>query len=1110
MDKNAIKRYAMWAREELIKRVSTKALEYGISEKSVLDESANAVGERILTSIEKSQRTALITKIKENGFEHTIEEVAYTWFNRFIALRFMEVNGYLPSKVRVFTDEENNFKPQILDEAIHMELDGLNLELVMTLKEENKTDELYKYLLITQCNALHGALPQMFAKANVNYDYTLLLFPDNIRLTGSVIEQMITIIPEDDWKDEVEIIGWLYQFYNTELNALVYDGKMSKSRIEKELLPAATTMYTPDWAIKYMVENSLGRIAVEKLNINPVQMGWKYYLPEAEQTVEVQEQLKIINGDKKDFKLEELKLIDPCMGSGHILVYAFDLLMQIYENQGYTIRDAVSSIIENNLYGLDISERAYQLAYFAIMMRARKYDRRFFSRDIAPQIYCPQGYEDGKEYGSIIKINELEEMPQEKEEITLFSKDYSQELNDWNFRRLVCQKYDVVITNPPYLGNSRFSPKLDKYIKENYVDVKSDLSAVMLKKAVDDMCKVDGYVSFITTSSWMFLSSFEKLRKYLLTNCCFTSIVDFGTELFDGKVGHNPIVAWVNRKTNINTNFIGVRLVDYCYSRRDEKEPEFFNNKNHYVAQQENFSKIPGSPIAYWVSEKFISNFKNGTNLKEFSTNMTAGNKTAENERFLRRIWEINSHKLNNMWVKYAKGGSFRKWYGNIDFVIDWSDTAKARYKQNPSACVVNDIYQFKKGFTYTDLTSKAFSCRLLLSDMLFDMSGPGVLFENDNLNYTMGIFNSNVANNYFMTLNTTFHFKLNDLIRIPIIINETKKEQIDQLVTQNISISKTDWDAFETSWDFEKHPLLNGESIKSAFENWENDCNDRFNTLKANEEELNRIFIEIYGLEDELTPEVLEKDVTVRKADLARDIKSFISYAVGCMFGRYSLDVDGLAFAGGDFDESKYITYKADKDNIIPICDDEYFEDDIVGKFIEFVKVVYGETTLEENLAFIAQALGSKGTAREVIRNYFLNGFYADHCKMYQKRPIYWQVESAGSSSGSKQNGFKALIYMHRYEQDTMARMRTDYVHEQQGRYRTAIADLEHRIAGVGASEKIKLSKQLTKLKDQETETRLFEEKIHHLADQMIRIDLDDGVKNNYEIFKDVVSKIK
>ena len=1169
MDKNAIKKFAVWARTELIARVSLKGVEYGITEDNIEDANADSVGGKVLTADEKKQRQALIAEINDKGYKQVMEEVAYTWFNRFSALRFMEVNGYLPSHVRVFTDEENNFKPQIITEAIHLDLDGLDMERVYELKDAEKTEELYKYLLIVQCNALNKILPGMFQKIA---DYTELLLPDNLLREGSVIQQMIELIPEDDWKDAVQIIGWLYEAYNTEKNELVYDGNMSKSRISKDLLPAATTIFTPDWSVRYMVENSLGRLWLEGHpdvkeqllpteeeqsafvagNRTPEDTKWHYYLEEAEQEPEVQVQLSEIRKEYAALTPDQLKVIDPCSGSGHILVYMFDVLMKIYESYGYTTREAVASIVENNLYGLDIDDRAAQLAYFAVMMKARQYDRRFFNRGIQPHVYaivesnyvdkfamdyfCNRDMKltaamdtiiselhDAKEYGSILTVTPqdwsalYDRFAEITEDINMFRETALRELLPLvQVAEALSQKYDAVVTNPPYLGNARFSPLLDKYVKDNYADVKTDLSMVMFKKMLSKNIKKDGFIAFITTSSWMFLSSFEKLRTFMFEYSSIESIVDFGTELFEGKVGHNPIVAWVNRKSHIAHGITGIRLVDYCYSRRNEKEKEFFNEKNHHYSDQTNFSKIPGSPVAYWVSERTIDSFQKGILADIADTKQ--GFATGNNNHFLKFWQEVawNTVGLNcdsretakeslKKWFPTNKGGSYRRWYGNNIYLANWENDGQ-EMRAFSGSVIRNPQYYFKQGITWSSLSSGGLSMRFSPKGFIFESKGSMCYFKNDcNLFYILALMNTKVVDSMLKILAPTLDYHEGPMSKVPVVIDLEQKDLIDERAKECIDICKLDWDSFETSWDFKHHPLLRKvPTIAEAFDQWQAECDSRFNQLKANEEELNLIFIDIYGLQEELTPEVEDKDVTVRKADLSRDIRSFISYAVGCMFGRYSLDVDGLAYAGGEWDTSRYASFAVDKDNIIPICDDEYFEDDIVGLFVEFVKNVYGANTLDENLKFIADALGGKGQPKDVIRNYFLNDFYSDHCKVYQKRPIYWLFDSG------KKNGFKALIYMHRYQPDTIARIRTDYVHEQQARYRTAIADLEQRIANASTGERVKLNKKLTTLQAQGTEIRTYEEKIHHLADQMISINLDDGVKKNYAIFQDVLAKIK
>lgn len=1175
MDKNAIKKFAVWARTELIARVSLKGVEYGITEDNIEDVNADSVGGKVLTADEKKQRQALIAEIKDKGYKQVMEEVAYTWFNRFSALRFMEVNGYLPSHVRVFTDEENTFKPQIIAEAIHLDLDGLDMEKVYELKEAEKTEELYKYLLIVQCNALNKILPGMFQKIS---DYTELLLPDNLLRDGSVIQQMIELIPEDDWKDAVQIIGWLYQYYNSEKKDDVFAALKKNVKITKENIPAATQLFTPDWIVRYMVENSLGRLwleghpdAKEQLlpteeeqsayvagNRDPEDTKWHYYLEETEQEPEVQAQLAEIRKEYAVLTPDQLKVIDPCAGSGHILAYMFDVLMKIYESYGYTTREAVASIVENNIYGLDIDDRAAQLAYFAIMMKARQYDRRFFSRGIQPHVhaivesnhvdkfaveyFCNGDMKltvamdtiigelhDAKEYGSILTVTSqdwsvlYDRFAEITEDINMSRETALRELLPLVLAaEVLAQKYDVVTTNPPYMGSSGMSTKLSDYVKKYYPDSKSDLFAVFIEHC-GQMAKKNGYQAMITQHAWMFLSSFEKLRIKLL-NADIVNLAHLGARAFE-EIGGEVVqtTSFVMRKSYISDyNGKYCRLIEP--TTQQGKEDMFLAKENRYVADQSNFSKIPGSPVAYWVSKPVYQAFDNEKIGKyAISDGQT---KTGNNDKYLRMLWEVPVSEIGKgkHWILHAKGGSFRRWYGNIDTLIDWSDSAREHYRKDRVARIAPEYICFRNGICWTLISSnKLHGFRLLQDNSTFNLAAPSVFFNDDRMMfYILGYLNSKFSQEIIALLNPTLNTNISDITSQPLCYGKLPEQEncVIDLVKNNIAISKNDWDAFETSWDFQHHPLLRKVPTSAeAFDQWQTECDDRFNQLKANEEELNRIFIDIYGLQDELTPEVEDKDVTVRKADLGRDIRSFISYAVGCMFGRYSLDVDGLAYAGGEWDKvnsseggregtlgcaSKYASFPADKDNIIPICDDEYFEDDIVGLFVEFVKTVYGAETLDENLKFIADALGGKGQPKDVIRNYFLNDFYADHCKIYQKRPIYWLLDSG------KKNGFKALIYMHRYQPDTIARIRTDYVHEQQARYRTAIADLEQRIANVSTGERVKLNKKLTALQAQDTEIRTYEEKIHHLADQMISIDLDDGVKKNYAIFQDVLAKIK
>ncbi len=942
-------------------------------------------------------------------------------------------------------------------------------------------------------------------------------------------------------------------------------------KITKENIPAATQLFTPDWIVRYMVENSLGRLWLEGHpdvkeqllpteeeqsayaagNRDPEDTKWHYYLEEAEQEPEVQAQLAEIRKEYAALTPNQLKVIDPCSGSGHILAYMFDVLMKIYESYGYTTREAVASIVKNNLYGLDIDDRAAQLAYFAVMMKARQYDRRFFSRGIQPHVYAIvesnhvdkfavdyfcngdmklttamdtiiKELHDAKEYGSVLTVTPqdwsalYDRFAEITEDINMSRETALRELLPLvQVAEALAQKYDVVVTNPPYMGASNMNLKLNEFIKNNYADYKSDFFSAFVIHA-SQMTKQSGYCGFFTPYVWMFIQSYEKMRNYLYNQATIETLIQFEYSAFEEATV--PVCTFAFQNRHVQKKGCYLRLVDFRGGMEVQRQKTLEAIKNHdcgfyYEQNTDNFSIIPGSPVAYWASTKMLEAFQTGN---KFAGETKKGVLTGDNNTYLRLWHEVNIGKIgfelyshaemidsSMKWFPVTSGGEKRRWYGNFDTIVNLENDG-ADIKANVKNYRLRDSqYYMLEAITWTEISSSIFTCRYVPKGILFGNGGPVSFFFNKKLMYHLALLNSKVAMEILGYLAPTINYGPEQINRIPIVYSN--EDEVNQLTKWNILLSQTDWDSFETSWDFQHHPLLRKvPTIAEAFDQWQAECDDRFNQLKANEEELNRIFIDIYGLQDELIPEVEDKDVTVRKADLGRDIRSFISYAVGCMSGRYSLDVDGLAYAGGEWDASKYASFAADKDNIIPICDDEYFEDDIVGLFVEFVKTVYGADTLDENLKFIADALGGKGQPKDVIRNYFLSDFYSDHCKIYQKRPIYWLFDSG------KKNGFKALIYMHRYQPDTIARIRTDYVHEQQARYRTAIVDLEQRIANASAGERVKLNKKLTTLQAQDTEIRTYEEKIHHLADQMISIDLDDGVKKNYAIFQDVLAKIK
>ena len=1144
MNKTAIKNFSIWARNKLIDDIRYRAGLLGISDegiKAALPQSTKdtefydiGTGSPYSISGEAvSQRRKLVEAIHEKerksdyptAYKYIVEEVAYTWFNRLIAIRFMEVNDYLPSHIRVLSSDSGKLEPDLVTTPFDAELSfsADEEQMVMGLKRDNQIDELFRLLFIKQCNTLNEILPGLFEKTN---DYTELLLSVSVIDQDGVVYRLTHDIEEDDFNIEkggqVEIIGWLYQYWNTEPKDAVF-GRPSGQKIKKEEIPAATQLFTPDWIVRYMVENSLGRLWVEGHPNDELKTNWNYYLDEAEQEPTVQVQLAEIRKEYAALNLEDIKCIDPCMGSGHILCYLFDVLMQIYESQGYSQRDAAQSIVQHNLYGLDIDKRATQLAYFSVMMKARQYDRRFFSRDLQPMVYSTTGDEEGENFGSLVMVDDPGEMPADPQTVFEFA-DYEQRLDAWNYRCLLAQKYHVVVTNPPYMAVSNGNGQLQDYVKKNFPDSKADLFAVFIERCGQLVGK-NGYQAMITQHAWMFLSSFEKLRAKLQT-ADTVNMAHLGPRAFE-EIGGEVVqtTSFVLRKSHIK-DYKGTycRLVEP--TTQQGKEDMFLSRENRYAAQQDNFSKIPGAPVAYWLTTNAFSAFQYDT--LDCIVDASVGIQTGDNEKFVHFWWEIvhqeicfsakvcgDSHQARK-WFPYNKGGEYRKWSGNDYHVVLWKNDGE---EIKASSILTGHHYQqysdelkFKPLITWSRITTGTPAFRYKPSGYLSDMAGFCIYTKGTNLKSVIALCNSAVANYYLSVLAPTLNIMTGQVLALPFSSEIVNRTGLISNVDFCIDLVKKDWDSFETSWDFKRHPLVeyrhsvskaqidldwNNISyyLKAAYEAWEYQCQLRFDTLKVNEEELNRIFIDIYGLQNELTPEVEDKDVTVRKADLGLDVRSLLSYAVGCMFGRYSLDADGLAYAGGEWDASKYSTFLPDADGILPITDEEYLEDDIVTLLCAWLKKVYGADTLEENLDFIAKALGNKGaTSREVIRNYFLKDFFADHCKIFQKRPIYWLFDSG------KQNGFKALIYLHRYTPDTIGNVRIDYLHRMQRVYENEIDRMQDMIEHSKNPREVAASaKRKEKLQKQLKECREYDEKISHLALSRIELDLDDGVKVNY-----------
>ncbi len=875
MDKNAIKRYAVWARRELISRVTQRAALFEITEEKITDASADSVRGRVLSSSEKRQRQALIARIRAKDFKQVMEEIAYTWFNRFIALRFMEVNQYLPSHVRVFTDDEGAFRPQILSEAIDLELDGLDKGKVYALKTANDDDALFKYLIIVQCNALSEILPGMFQRIE---HYTELLFPDNLLRAGSVIEQMVTSIPEADWTDQVQIIGWLYQYYNTEPKDQVFADLKKNIKITKEKIPAATQLFTPDWIVRYMVENSLGRLWVEghpaaKEKFLPehkedgsvrVEEGrWNYYLEEAEQEPEVQAQLAQIRKGYAAMTPEQLRVIDPCCGSGHILVYLFDVLVQIYEDYGYTAREAASSIIRHNLWGLDIDERAAQLSYFSVMMKARQYDRRFFSRGLQPHViaiaesnsadreavdYFCKGdaglrlametilgeLRDAKEYGSILTCTKqdwdalYERFGEVYDEISLHRDDALALLPLVRTAEALSQQYDVVVTNPPYMGSSGMSGKLSEFVKKNYPDSKSDLFAVFIERC-GQMTGKHGFQAMITQHSWMFLSSFEKLRAKLQV-VDIVNMAHLGARAFE-EIGGEVVqtTSFVLQRSHIK-EYAG----NYCRliepTTQQGKEELFLAGKNRYTTKQKKFSIIPGAPFAYWVSPKMFGDFIEGVQLRDIAT-PKQGVATTDNNRFVRFWTEVSFQRIGFgfnsparaeisgfKWFPFNKGGEYNKWYGNRLYVVNYQNDGKEikenvlrkyPYLKTPDFVVKNAGYYFRECISWSKISLSNICFRFYEDGFIFSDAGMAMFIDKNKLYPIFGLLNSKVAFEVLQIIAPSTNFESGHMEKIPVLSAVFEQNRIAQIVQDSIQESKEDWDSFETSWDFKRHPLV-------------------------------------------------------------------------------------------------------------------------------------------------------------------------------------------------------------------------------------------------------------------------------------------------------------
>ena len=1204
MDKGSLKFFATESRKDLLEKMKNKLAVFGITSKGIRElEEKQKMGSEIEingTLYPRKSYDSLCSRYKVLGYEQLLEESAYTWFNRLVAFAFMEINNYIDE--RIVFNSGDRIEPEILDNYYEFdffqELDEESQNEINDLKEKNRVDsleKLYSILVEEKCYELSKIMPFMFEKRG---SYSDILFPDGVLARGSFLEKLrdeFRKVIEKNEEDEeivpVEIIGWLYQYYNSDLKDEVFADLKKNKKITKEKIAPATQLFTPHWIVKYMGENSLGKLALESCGVSEeVKKNWKYYIDN-----EVQK-------NEERLKIEEVKIIDPAMGSGHMLTYCFDMLSDIYEDLGWSKKDAVLSIIKNNIYGLEIDKRASQLASFAIFMKAREKFSRFFkvlermeddekisintlaieeSNDISENIQnlikenglvqlekLLADFYDAKEYGSILKLEsiETEELYRELEELeeiyrkqgqlslsyssvekTDFGKEYELIEKLIYQYKIMIDKYDIVITNPPYMGGKGFDDKLKKYVEKNYKDSKGDLFAVFIEKC-NEFTKENRYTAMITMHSWMFLSSFENLRKQIIEKREIQSLNHLGTRAFE-ELGGEVVqtVSWVVKNKAPEKKGTYIRLVDY--NNAQWKEEEFFNNKNYYSADQKEFKKIPGSPIAYWVSDRVREIFEKNQKLGEIAQ-PRKGNSTSDNNRFLRLWFEVekNNFKLNSInlkedslkikWFPYNKGGGFRKYYGNNEYLINWLNDAE-EIRKIPTAVIANYDFFTKEGLTWSTVSSAKLSVRNFGEGFIFDNGGCCLFSEKDIKYILLGLLNSKVFTILFGNISPTLNFQSGDIAKIPIIIekDEIKKNNINEITKQNINIAKEEWDSRETSWDFKKLFITNGDSIEKAYDDYCQYWSDKFIQMHHNEEELNRIFIDIYELNDEMDEKVPFEDITLLKKEIKIEdgkilfnkeeiTKQFLSYAVGCIMGRYSIDKEGLIIANSDdvlqcngsqviikdregnirhsIENSRFLP---DEFGIIPVTGENVFENDIVIRVFEFVKALYGEKNFDENIRFICEALGQKEgeSYDEVLRNYFIKDFYTDHLQRYQKRPIYWFMNSG------KKNGFSALIYLHRYEDMSIARVRTEYLITYQEKMENLRNYYEKIAENPDTSSKDRkiADKKLKELYAILKELQEYANDVKHISELKISLDLDDGVKVNYEKFVKVLKKI-
>lgn len=1146
MNTSNIKKYAPQARNDFIAAMRKQAAKYGITADSILPAEQKGdlllIGDQVFPLSVMKPRDKLIKRIQTSSFEQTIDYIAYSWFNRLCAIRYMECKGLLDHGRRVLSSADGSAGlPQILEECLDIDLPGLNASRVAELKlDGNKDEELYRELLLAQCHALNQVMPLLFEQVS---DESELLLPDNLTKTDSLIRDLVSSIPEEDWSD-VQIIGWLYQFYISEKKDQVI-GKVVKS----EDIPAATQLFTPNWIVKYLVQNSVGRLWMMAQPDSTLASEWEYYIQPAEQTDEVNAQLKQlidvrISEDGDTLNPESITVLDPACGSGHILVEAYDCLKVIYLERGYRSRDIPRLILENNLYGIDIDTRAAQLASFALLMKAREDDRRLFSNPpklniIALQDSQPERldafsqdlastgiaqtdlkelldlFEHASTFGSLIQIPQAfaKKLPELESKLNtalasgdIFAQQSAQELLPLlQQAKLLAKQYDAVIANPPYMGGGKMNAILKDFAKKKFPDSKSDLFAMFIERSFA-WCKDSGFNSMVTMQSWMFLSSYEVMREKLLQDRTLSCMVHMGNGVMGIAFGTAATVMLNNHVNNYEGSF------SYC-ENDDVNEfgiPKQFpvQNERLKTAKPDDFKKIPGSPIAYWVSEKVREIFENSKRLSDFSE-IGKGLDTGDNNRFLRLWFEITLTK--DKWIPCQKGGPFRKWYGNNEFVINWENEGY-ELKKSSNSNLRNSHNYFKSGLTWTRVSSSTTAFRFFQEGQIFESTGPCLFPKEISLFGILCFLNSKVTLKILKFLAPTLDFQSGHISTIPILNIDWNDDRLQNISHNCIEIAKSDWDAYEISWDFTQNPVIRTQqpNLKQAFHTWQQQNADAVAEMKRLEEENNKLFIDAYGLQDELTPDVPDEQITLTRADREKDSQRLVSYALGCMMGRYSLNEPGLIYAHAgnqDFDASRYQKFPADADGIIPLTEMHWFEDDATHRLREFLTAVWGKDTLDANMQWLAESLDKKAseTAEDTIRRYLASKFYKDHMQTYKKRPIYWLFSSG------KQGAFQALVYLHRYNESTLARMRTEYVMPLISKMAAMVNSLQSEIENSDSAAEIKRKeKELQNLHKQQAELSSFEEKLRHYADQRISLDLDDGVKVNYGKFGDLLANVK